>query len=602
MSTSIRSITMPLAGFLLIGAQAALATCVPGGSYVRYVGDTTSDTQCTDNDIQSAINNTQCPNTTIFITDEHTYTAQHLDIDGKSVALIGKAAGVGCGLFFEPPPPTTPLISISGVGHSGDSVLYIHGNSNVTLQYLTIEGGTNLTGYGGGIHFDGTGSLVLDTTWVRNNKAGYGGGINFTGSGGFAGLTVLGYTQFINNTAANSGGGIRIDGQSYMSVLYDNTLIALNHAPGGYGGGVDVVGPAHADIGSPGFGNLAVVYANDARYGGGLAVTGSDGGSAEALLFTTDPLRPVRVYDNFASTSGGGIYAKSQLGFVNYNFGGVCAFDFRIDQNSAPEGSAIFLDGESGLTADIDGLLEFNSSCNGELPSSAQRCAAGVPCNTVNNNVAVDANNSPTLGATIRLGRADFRGDRFTMQDNRGGYAIRSSGQLVEASDCLLTDNNVTRQLLNSTSGILDFNNCTFANNAILSTDTIHAEGPLTLADSIIDQPGNLALAYSGNAADLHVEYVLSSDLSTLPAVEGVLAGRPTFVDAAHRDYRLQVTSLGIDYAPAIAGDDRDLDNRPHDQDLPQVSNSWGVRDLGAYERQHACSVADTIFCDSFDP
>jgi hypothetical protein len=122
------------------------------------------------------------------------------------------------------------------------------------------------------------------------------------------------------------------------------------------------------------------------------------------------------------------------------------------------------------------------------------------------------------------------------------------------------------------------------------------------MVNTIIDQPGNLALAYGGSVPGLDVRYVLSSDVTTLPETIGVLAGAATFVDAAHGDYHLQMGSLGIDYAPAIAADARDLDNLPRDQDLPGT-NVWGSRDLGAYERQRtlACTIGDTIFCDGFD-
>ena len=103
---------------LLFGAQPARADCL------RYVGDTASNSECTDDDIQSAIDHVDCPNSLIVITGDHTYTAQHLDINGKSVTL--KGTDNPCGLFLEPPPPTSPRITISGAGHSGDSVLYIH--------------------------------------------------------------------------------------------------------------------------------------------------------------------------------------------------------------------------------------------------------------------------------------------------------------------------------------------------------------------------------------------------------------------------------------------------------------------------------------------
>jgi len=77
------------------------------------------------------------------------------------------------------------------------------------------------------------------------------------------------------------------------------------------------------------------------------------------------------------------------------------------------------------------------------------------------------------------------------------------------------------------------------------------------------------------------------------------------FIDGAHRDYRLQIASLGIDYAPPTAADDRDLDNFARDVDLPTVPNVWGRRDLGAYERQRTLNcgsgTAETIFCDGFE-
>jgi hypothetical protein len=61
------------------------------------------------------------------------------------------------------------------------------------------------------------------------------------------------------------------------------------------------------------------------------------------------------------------------------------------------------------------------------------------------------------------------------------------------------------------------------------------------------------------------------------------------------------MTSLGVDFAPAIGG--ADLDRVPHDVDLPTVPNTYGPRDLGAYEiqRTFACGTADTVFCDGFE-
>jgi hypothetical protein len=127
----------------------------------------------------------------------------------------------------------------------------------------------------------------------------------------------------------------------------------------------------------------------------------------------------------------------------------------------------------------------------------------------------------------------------------------------------------------------------------------------LTLHDSIIAQPGVATLDYTGNAGDLDIKYVMSNNISTLPGGADVVVGVPTFVDAANGDYHLAKNSYGLDFAPAITGDDRDLDGLPHDQDLPTVPNVYGVRDLGAYERQNLfneCGTSDSLFCDGFEP
>lgn len=49
-----------------------------------------------------------------------------------------------------------------------------------------------------------------------------GGGIHFNGNGGFARTVVLGNTHINYNIAANSGGGARVSGDAFMSMLCDS--------------------------------------------------------------------------------------------------------------------------------------------------------------------------------------------------------------------------------------------------------------------------------------------------------------------------------------------------------------------------------------------
>jgi len=244
--------------------------CSATAQDVFLVGNTASDAACNYSTVQAAINAATCPaGTRIYLTSEVSYTAQHLAISNKNVSLIGRASGTACGALSVAcgqmfPCPTAPLETISGSGHSGDSVITIRGASNVTIQYLTVsDGQDSSSGSGGGIDYDGTGTLTLDTSTISNNTAGYGGGINVKSSGGAAALQINKRTLIIGNTASTSGGGIRLEGgATTMTMDAPYTWVALNQATSGYGGGVEILNNAIANIGSPGYVNAAVIYDN----------------------------------------------------------------------------------------------------------------------------------------------------------------------------------------------------------------------------------------------------------------------------------------------------------------------------------------------------
>ncbi|GAA0719016.1 hypothetical protein [Dokdonella soli] len=625
----------PLIAALTFGSRDADAFLCQPIPYYRFVGDTASDAMCTDNDIQSAINNASCPGTTIVITRERVYTAQHLTISNKSLTLYAVGDGVPCGPpppFCDPniggcnnPPPTQPQVTLDGIGQTGNSTLHIDGTSYVTLRFLHVTGG-NVSDRGGGIYFSGAGSLMLDTTTVDHNSAGNGGGISFSGSGGNATLTLLGNTLVLENAigAGGSGGGILVEGSARLFALKDRTLIGYNHAPGGFGGGIAVIGPARADIGSPGYNGGAAIQFNDAAYGGGIAASAvHDRQSVNVRLFTVDPANPVHIQNNTASRTGGGIYLKP-LNNSSGDFGEatLCAFDFRIDDNKAQEGAAIYADTDIDTSVGIDfgGEVYMNidshPGCNmPESPPSlgAVACAHGVPCNTVSGNIAEDSNNTPTPGSAILVqDDGSFKVNRLLMRGNQGAHAIRTFG--LDSSfgtayvyNCLVADNQVTGELVRidndgSYVGPTAFANCTFANNTIGGSTVIYSGHDLSLTDMIFDQPGVPTLAYAGNPANLAVHYVLTNSNGTLPSQPDIVVGRPSFLSAATGDYHLLPTSLGVDFAPAAGG--TDLDRRPRDVDLPTIRNVYGPRDLGAYERQSAFACddnANALFCDGFD-
>jgi len=573
---------------------------------------------CSHGTIQSAINaaNASVGADTIRLTRSLTYQPEANTINAGTNQNLNVVGGFAtCTQAASDSIKTT----VSGVGGALEPVfrITIATGTIVKLRHLSISGGDeDGGGGGGGINFSGDGGLEIIESTITNNIAGYGGGIFARATGSNAELVISDRNTISANTARYDGGGLYLAGPLEMTMVAPTSIIGFNEALGlsgigGFGGGIHVAGPAIAYIGSSGLGGLGAIYGNSARDGGGISIISgnSDGADAKVYLYTTDPLNPATVRGNDASETGGAVYLQSDRQVPGFSTAHLCAFDFRIEDNAAVDGSAIYLNSESFLDLYSGSKAALNSTgfftgCT--TRPGALRCATGVPCNTVNGNNAVTIGGQPTLGATVRLlARSGFIANRFEMRRNRGGSAIRtSSGDFTTAilDTCLIADNQITRQLIRGESDSnVEISGCTLARNTIGSTDVLHSEESLRVIDSIIFQPGNLILAHSGPAVSLTLRNLLLSEIVSMPNGPTVLPGDPLFVDAANGNYRLRLASPAIDFAPPVVGDDRDLDNLPRDQQTLCVPDRFGVRDLGAYERQPVPNeICDLIFRDNF--
>jgi hypothetical protein len=634
---------------VVCGQANACSTSVPPPT--RYVGNTATDNQCTDNDIQSAINNAVCPGAKIVITGEHTYTAQHLTLQDKSLVLIGSTGACGApgGTIGGGGTPTAPVRTISGTGHTGDSVITIKGNSNVALQFLEITGGAeNDSGsHGGGIYFNGTGSLTLDTDTIDNNFAYYGAGIYFNGShanGADATLFLRNNVEILSNTAQYSGGGVFIEGYAQMRMLTSlSSTIALNTARGvnpanndpteGYGGGIRVIGPAGVIIGSPGALIGAIAFNNAVR-GGGIAVDGGQGDPSYgyALVLSTSPSQPTSIDSNSASVAGGGIYLKQVNGSSHEGTATSCLYNFRLTNNSAADGAAIYADFDTALGIDDYGSEIFinNDDWRGDgnlcgLDSQQSlggvSCAAGVPCNDISGNVAQDSDSHATNGAVILVGKGSYLdATRFSLSRNTAGSATQFDGAGDIAAGnrmrtCLITDNQFSGNLIYSRDGSRwSMDSCTIANNTVGTAKMISADSSITMTNSILYQLGKQWFDYSGDSSGLVTNYILTNDRTGYLHAGTVSLGNPLFVDPVNstidkRDYHLLAFELNgsfsrspaLDIAPAAGG--TDLEGNAYDQDVLIFPNTAGPRDLGAYEMTPLPTVTDRIFEDGFgDP
>ncbi len=307
-----------------------------------------------------------------------------------------------------------------------------------------------------------------------------------------------------------------------------------------------------------------------------------------------------------------------------------CVYDSRIIGNSAPEGTAAYADFDTQIgTNDTGSVFSLNpaaqeanllddSICGLEESAAslgAVACAADAPCNEVSANTGVDNNNQPSGSILYSGNNSDIELYQATMRSNSAmhGFNAAASNQLT-LQTCLMADNTFAQQAILATGGTpVVINSCTLVNDIIDATHVIKIDSTstLTMLDDIVDEAGTLTLdqpgSLSGNS-NLNVSYVLSNDATTFPSSSNIVQGDPLFVNVASANYHLQAyvqngvvtASPAIDFALPITGDDRDLDGLPFDQDVPQVANRFGVRDLGAYEMQ---PIVDRIFTDGFgDP
>ncbi|MDZ4813582.1 MAG: hypothetical protein SGI99_13360 [Pseudomonadota bacterium] len=455
---------------LLLGLLGLMLSCSVLAQPLTYlVGAGSVPNQCDHNSLQQAINAAASHPGEDFIrvANDQSYVAQALSIGQQDLTITGGYAN--CGAALPPEALPTGNTIVDGAGGAAAPVISITGSGVRVLTSLQIRNGDNVqfngSGCGGGIQFNGRGELLLRNVGISQNDANSGGGICFTGTDSPSALSVEGDVAINNNEATTgNGGGIAITGASRLFVLRDRTSIAFNRALSGHGGGIYMQAPARADIGSPGYNGLGVLYANEANRGGGVAgYAPEDSGSGHACLrfFSTDASRPVRIQNNRATNAGGGLYLRSDAGGLDsfYTIEGR-AYDFRIDGNTAPNGPAIFLNGDDTVFFNFDYgssmVLNDRSNayddCNEPLNALGRvACTNKSECNRIENNRAVDINGQPTNGNVIELqDDSSLYGQTLTMQGNTGARLLSwSAGDYgyIKLKHCALISNTLTQEV-----------------------------------------------------------------------------------------------------------------------------------------------------------
>ena len=600
-------------GSLLVG----LAVAAPASASIFKVG---TGAGCTHSTIQAAVDaaNANPGVDHIILTRSVNYTQQAIKIQqAQPLTLTGGYAACADNA------PSGERTIVRGNGGTANSVFTVEpGSSDVLFDNLFITGGDDASNnYGGGIDYSGSGLLSLVDVTLANNTAGYGGGLSARGTGPNAMVIFSGDVIITGNTATKDGGGIHLRGTITLSALNTKTAIWFNSATGlansppgtyhGYGGGMAVLSPAKAYIGSTGYGAFGTINSNTARAGGGIAALADGGGSISSgsvYLFSTDPTRPQTVARNRATDAGGAFYADAFNG-SDIRVGEILFWDTTVEDNSAPIGSIAYLASDSGIFGSaVSGKLYLNSTASAPSfrarPSSSVTCNPGVACSLAKNNRSVDAGGNPADGALIhgtQAGQVSIENYRFTENSARSMLDLARAGT-VEVRNTLIDNNSFSASALQFPEGdpTVELNHVTVTDNSIGGAGVIAHRGHVELNRSIIWQPGKKVRDTAASSGTFDGSDVQANETASIPNVSNTYHPFPVgFMNPTLKDYRLRAGSELVDALADDAALDGalDLDGFQRSVKLPLVPFSNPV-DYGAYERQ---SISNIMVNDSFN-
>ncbi len=548
---------------------------------------------CSYDNLQSAIDNSSDGDQIRISSD---YVNLHLQMRNRSLRFSGG---------FMHCTDTEPLgqrITLSGSGGS-DSALLIDGSARVILEDLNF-GDTTLddTGtHGAAINYRGHGSLTLTRVGFAFNTASYGGALNVSADGA-ADIFINEGTVFIYNTAYRQGGAINIEGDTHLYMLQPRTLITSNSAGSDQvlgntkGGGMQINGPAVAEIGAPSNAGDGAISRNTADYGGGIAV--EPGGTLR--LFSSDASDPVTVAYNTARRTGGGIHTDSDP-FVLGGQADLCGFVYKIDHNTAKNGAAIYADGDS---AGLISLETTKFGGNGEsgivrncapVQATEVDCPPGVSCNTIDDNVSTDAG----AATIVSQNEGVVFINTFEMRHNissHGFVLINPNYTSVNPAivsgiySCLISDNTFAANVVDIDSNHNDhkfeIHGCTIALNALdAGVPAIASSEILDVRQSILWQPSN-SLVFSHGGGTIDGRGLIVSDSASFPGVGNVTqVDDPGFIEPSN-DYHLRHDSPAVDYLPLSLTAEQawTLDSTSRGIHLDPATTT--PFDAGAYERQ----------------
>ncbi|TWU48896.1 putative outer membrane protein PmpB precursor [Rubripirellula tenax] len=337
---------------------------------------------------------------------------------------------------------TMTRLSISGGrvdGDGGGGILF-EGGGTLTLQNSVVTG--NTANRGGGIYSAAAGNVTLNNSTVSNNEAGYiGGGImNIDGDITLTNSTVTG------NQAYGSGGGIYSENNGAItltgSTVSNNSATGLGQLGGGIFSGYGTVSLTNTQLtGNSSAGDAGGLYSID----GAITITGSNVASNQAAdfgggVFKAGGLLTVAdstFTNNTTTTSDGGAIAS---------FGGdlsITRSSLRTN-NAGANGGAI--SNSSGIVTIRDTTIANNTA--GERGAGIDTAAGTftITNSTISTNAAAQngggiyADNAVLsfVNSTVTLNTSSQLGGGVAFRDDNGGESLSLLNTIIANNSATL--------------------------------------------------------------------------------------------------------------------------------------------------------------------
>lgn len=433
-----------------------------------------ADLSCDFSAIQEAIDDANSGDT-IRIADNQVYADQSLQIDSKSIELVGG---------FDDCDDDSRVFTTHIFGDTTQSVLTITSGSDdyVRLHALTFRDGGGVDG--GGLRISGDVQVELSYVALYDNHSSQGGGLsirngatlhtqspvnigigesmrNTASSGGgiyCQNATVdIGGTKVLANIATDNGGGVYIE-SCQLLVPDESTVWQLNHNQANRGGGLFVTGSSHLFLNTVAGNAPARIAWNQSFQGGGIYVTGNG---------VDVNFNGVHVYANEAILGGAALVENgASLDFDRGPIDGsecseqnLCSAIF--DNVAEDSGAVVYA--RSGGKADIQATFLYDNEA--QFGSLFHITDANSELYLANSSLA---NNTALDGytfAAINAASIDIR--HITTEQSHGSYGVLSvagGAHLGVRNSILWEDSTILVQALPSTTNFL-CNNATPGNN-----------------------------------------------------------------------------------------------------------------------------------------